>query len=99
MSLIQGRLAFFLPMLVWLATFLLYAATTAPSITELFSDSLEFQLIGPTWRIAHPTGYPLYTLLGTIWSHVLFPIGNWAWRINILSALFGATAVTLLFLV
>ncbi|MEM7532721.1 MAG: DUF2723 domain-containing protein, partial [Chloroflexota bacterium] len=53
----------------------------------------------PTWRIAHPTGYPLYTLLGTVWSRVLFPIGNWAWRMNTLSALFGATAVMLLFLV
>lgn len=33
--------------------------------------------------IAHPTGYPLYTLLGGLWSRVLFPFGKRAWRMNI----------------
>ncbi|MCB0189161.1 MAG: DUF2723 domain-containing protein, partial [Caldilineaceae bacterium] len=81
-----------------IAFFLLYALTAAPSIVELYDDTLEFQLVGPTWGIAHPTGYPLYTLLGAIWSRVLFPIGNWAWRMNLFSALAAATTVGLLFL-
>lgn len=74
------------------AFFLLYAFTAAPSIVELYDDTLEFQLVGPTFGIAHPTGYPLYTLLGGLWSRLLLPVGNWAWRMNLLSALAaGAT--------
>lgn len=83
---------------VGLLFFLLYAFTAAPSIVELYDDSLEFQLVGPTFGIAHPTGYPLYTVLGGLWSRVLFPLGNWAWRMNLFSALAGATTVALLFL-
>jgi hypothetical protein len=85
------------PWLTGLAFFVLYTATVAPSLVTLFDDSLEFQLVLPTFAIAHPTGYPLYTLLGGIWSRVLFPFGNWAWRINILSALAAAAAVGLAF--
>jgi len=82
---------------IFVAALALYAFTAAPSIVELFDDSLEFQLVGPTLGIAHPTGYPLYTLLGALWSRVLFPFGNWAWRMNMLSALFGALTVWLLY--
>ena len=95
----QRRQAFlrWLPLLVGMAALLLYGVTTAPSIVELFDDTLEFQLIGPTVGIAHPTGYPLYVLLGGLVSRLLLPIGNWAWRMNILSAFFGAVTVGLLF--
>lgn len=85
-----------LPWLVGIAFFLLYAATTAPSIVALFDDTLEFQLVLPTFGIAHPTGYPLYTLLGGVWSRLL-PFGNWAWRSNLLSAGAAAATVALLF--
>ena len=94
----SGWRAWLPPMVVWLAFFMLYAMTAAPSIAALFDDSLEFQLVLPTFGIAHPTGYPLYTLLGGIWSNVLFPFGNWAWRTNVFSALTAATAVLLVFL-
>jgi hypothetical protein len=76
---------------------ILYGATAAPSIVELFDDSLEFQLVAPTFGIAHPTGYPLYVLLGGLWSRVLFPVGNWAWRMNLFSALAAATTVALVY--
>lgn len=83
--------------LVGLGGLFLYGATAAPSIVELFDDSLEFQLVGPTFGIAHPTGYPLYILLGGLWSRVLFPLGNWAWRMNLFSALAAAATLGLLF--
>jgi len=83
---------------VGILCFVLYAFTAAPSIVELYDDSLEFQLVGPTFGIAHPTGYPLYTMLGGLWSRVIWPIGNWAWRMNLFSALAGATTIALLFL-
>ena len=87
------------PWLAGLAFFALYAVTAAPSLVTLFDDSLEFQLVLPTFAIAHPTGYPLYTLLGGFWSRVLFPFGNWAWRVNIFSALAGGGAVGFVFAV
>jgi hypothetical protein len=84
-------------LIIFAATLLLYIATAGPSIVELFDDSLEFQLVGPTLGIAHPTGYPLYVAAGALWSRVFFPLGNWAWRMNLFSALFGALTVALLF--
>lgn len=83
------------PLLIGLLFLVLYVRTTAPGIVEFFDDSLEFQVVLPTLGVAHPTGYPLYTLLGALWSRVLFPAGEWAWRVNLLSALSAATAVGL----
>jgi hypothetical protein len=83
------------PLAVGIVYTIVYARATAPGITELFDDTLEFQLVLPTFGIAHPTGYPLYTLLGALWSRVLFPVGEWAWRANLLSALCAGIAVGL----
>ena len=94
---LRMRSSRFLPWLVGLLFFLLYALTAAPSITELYDDSLEFQLVGPTFGIAHPTGYPLYILLSGLWSRVLLPFGNWAWRMNLFSALAAGVTIGLLF--
>lgn len=92
-----------LPHLAWLlaggvfiACLLLYLATLAPSIVTLFDDSLEFQLVTYQLGIAHPTGYPLYTLLGKLFTFI--PVGNIAYRVNLMSAVFGAATVALLFL-
>lgn len=74
--------------------FALYAATAAPGIVAFFDDTLEFQTVAPTFAIAHPTGYPLYTLTGGLWTHLL-PIGTWAGRMNLFSALHGAVTVGL----
>lgn len=79
-----------------LAALLLYVATLAPSVATVFDDSLEFQVVLPSLGIAHPTGYPLYTLLGWLASRV--PVGDLAYRVNLLSALAGAATVGLLFL-
>lgn len=80
---------------IGLAFLLLYVSTAAPSIVAFFDDTLEFQLVLPTFGIAHPTGYPLYTILGGLWSRLL-PLGEWAGRANLFSALCAAVAVGLL---
>lgn len=77
------------------ATLWLYVASLAPSVVTMFDDSLEFQLVSYQLGIAHPTGYPLYTLLGKLFS--LLPVGNIAYRVNLLSAVLGAATVTLLY--
>lgn len=79
-----------------LAALALYLATLAPSVATVFDDSLEFQVVLPSLGIAHPTGYPLYTLLGWLLSRL--PVGDLAYRVNLLSALAGAAAVAALFL-
>lgn len=82
--------------LTGIGALLLYGATAAPGIVEFFDDTLEFQVVGPTFGIAHPTGYPLYILLSGLWTRFLFPFGEWAWRMNLFSALTGALALALL---
>jgi hypothetical protein len=60
-----------------------------------FWDTAEFQAIGPVLGIAHPTGYPAYTLLAWLASVVFLPFGNEALRANLLSAVVTALAVGL----
>lgn len=69
--------------------FYLYIATLAPSV--LPGDSGEFQFVVPTLGIPHPTGYPLYLLLGKLFT--LLPVGSMAWRLNLFSAAAAAGAV------
>lgn len=72
----------------------LYLATLAPTVLE--ADAGEFQFVAWLPGIAHPTGYPLYTLLGWLWSHIV-PVGEVAWRMNLLSAVQAAVAVGLVY--
>ncbi|XP_054827809.1 transmembrane protein 260 [Eublepharis macularius] len=46
--------------------------------------------------VAHPPGYPLFTLLAKL-AMELFPFGSLAYRVNLLCALLGAAAASLLF--
>jgi len=82
------------PLLV-LGSLSLYVKTLAPTL--LMADAAEFQLACYTLGIAHPTGYPLYTMLGWVWSH-LVPLGDAAYRVNLLSAVFAGSCVGLLYL-
>ena len=66
---------------------LLYASTIAPGL--LPADSGEFQLVATVLGIAHPPGYPLYTLLGRL-ATLAIPWGDAALRLNALSALCSA---------
>ena len=71
-----------------------YVATMAPDLYSL--DSPELAAAAYRLGIAHPPGYPLYTLVGWLFSHA-FPIGNVAFRMNLLSALFGTAACALVY--
>ncbi len=78
--------------------FALYLRTLAPSVAFLFDDTLEYQYVIPRLGIIHPTGYPLFTLFGKLFT-LLVPLNDPAFRLNLLSALMGALAVALLYLV
>ncbi|MDQ4078650.1 MAG: DUF2723 domain-containing protein, partial [Chloroflexota bacterium] len=87
-----------LTILVGLLAFVLYWQTLAPGVVTITDDSLEFQLVAQRGAIPHPTGYPLYAILLTL-SARLLPIGEVAFRANLLSALAASGAVALTFLV
>jgi hypothetical protein len=60
------------------------------------ADTFELQVTAPVLGVAHPTGYPLYILIGKLFS--LIPIGKVATRINLTSAVAAAIAVMFVFL-
>jgi tetratricopeptide (TPR) repeat protein len=76
------------------ATFLISGAVflyyMSPSIT--LQDSGELVTGAFNFGVPHPPGYPLWTFLGWVWSH-LVPFGNPAWRICLMSVLTGALLV------
>jgi hypothetical protein len=60
-----------------------------------FWDTGEFQTVLPLLGTAHPTGYPTYVLLGFVANALLTPLGEPAFRINVLSLLAVAAAAGL----
>jgi hypothetical protein len=73
---------------VFLIALAVYVRTLLPGSS--FGDWGEMQLIQNQLGVPHPTGYPLYMLLGKLFS--LIPIGSYAWRADLLSAVAGAGA-------
>lgn len=73
----------------------LYVRTMCPTIYTM--DCGELILAANKLEIAHPTGYPLFCILGKI-SACVIPFGSIAWRINAMNALFAAATVAVLFL-
>lgn len=60
-----------------------------------YRDTGEMVTNAATLGVAHPPGYPLYTLMGKS-AAAVFP-GNPSYRVNLLSALASALAGTVLF--
>ena len=77
------------------AAFLVYLRTLAPGVT--FIDSGELATAACRLGIAHPTGYPLFTLLGSVVSRIPFAPEE-ILRLNIMAALLCAAGVFVFFL-
>ncbi len=76
-----------------ITVFLIYYYSLCPTVYLI--DSGELAAVSYTLGIAHPTGYPLYTLISHFFAHLPGePIKN----LNILSALFSTTAAVFLYL-
>ena len=71
----------------------LYAATVARTITWRHGggDGPELSAAAAVLGIAHPTGYPLYLMLGHLFT--LIPVGEVAFRVGLMSATAGAVGV------
>lgn len=71
--------SFFIP-------FIVYVTTLAPGL--YFIDTGELAAVCVKLGIAHPTGYPLFTILGSIFSKL--PLGDYIYRLNIMCALLSS---------
>jgi len=87
-----------LPLALFALSLSLYLATMAPTITWQHDgyDAGDLITAAYTLGIPHPTGYPTYMLLGKLMT--LLPLGDVAYRMNLLSAMSAALAVSLLYL-
>ena len=90
-----SRTDIWLALLIGLAAFALYIRTLAPSL--LWGDSAEFQTLSYTLGMTHHTGYATQIIFGKVFT--LIPINTIAWRVNLVSAFFGALAVANTFLI
>ncbi|MCF8413948.1 MAG: DUF2723 domain-containing protein, partial [Melioribacteraceae bacterium] len=74
-----------------LIIFAVYLLTLAPSVTQI--DSGELAAVQAIGGIAHPTGYPLFTIIGFLWVNLPLPFSK-IFLSNLLSAIFVAASVT-----
>lgn len=72
-----------------------YLVTLAPTVT--FWDAGEFIAATKILGIPHPPGTPLFVLLAHVWGG-LVPIGEFAYRTNLMTAIFSAATAALFFL-
>ncbi|NOG63614.1 MAG: DUF2723 domain-containing protein [Chloroflexi bacterium] len=72
---------------VFIGLLAIYIRTLLPGTVG--GDAGEMQYAGPILALTHPTGHPLYVLMGYVWSKII-PIGTVAWRMNLLAAVSGA---------
>lgn len=77
--------------IVGLTALAVYVPRLYPSVPG--GDSGELIVAAARLEIAHPPGYPLYTLLAHVATWI--PVGSAAWRVNLFSALCQAGAASL----
>lgn len=79
---------------VFAAVLTVYLLTTYPSVTG--GDAGELIITGCNFGVAHPPGYPTFTMLAGLFQR-LIPYGSKAWRTNVMSSIFGSIAAVLLY--
>jgi len=78
--------------LAGMLVFLLYLFTLAPTVVQL--DAGELTTVQALLGIAHPTGYPLFTMLGHLFLKIPLPFSI-VYRANLLAALYTAGSVSI----
>jgi hypothetical protein len=74
---------------IFLLTFAVYLLTMMPDLG--FTDSGELAAAAHVLGIAHPTGYPLYTIIAHVWS-LISPFST-VYDLNLLAGIFTALSV------
>ncbi|MBM4179442.1 MAG: DUF2723 domain-containing protein [Ignavibacteria bacterium] len=73
--------------LVSAIAFVVYLTTCAPGL--MYTDAGELAAVAHTFGVAHPTGYPLFTLITHCWTL----LWNGVYGLNVLAALWVATSI------
>lgn len=76
-----------------LGAFAFYVLFLAPTLST--PDSPELVAAAFTMGVAHSPGYVLYLLVGKLFSFL--PLGSVAWRLNLMSAVFGSLTIGLVY--
>lgn len=92
-AIFQSYSRLLLALLVFMLMLALYIHTLMPSTVG--GDAGELQYAPPILALVHPTGLPLYIIVGHLWSK-LIPIGTVAYRMNLLAAVSGALSAALM---
>jgi len=94
-----GRLSNLPALTIFVVALAVYLATLAPTLTWAHDGADGGDLIAATWvlGVPHPPGYPTYVLLGRLF--LLWPLGDPAYRLNLMSAVAAAGTVTLVYLI
>ena len=72
--------------------FVFYLFTIAPSVIQI--DTGELAAVQCTLGIAHPTGYPLFTIMGYFFSLIPLPLTK-IFQLNLLAAIYCSAAVSI----
>ena len=89
------RLDVLFAFLIGVLSLALYVRTLAPSV--LYGDISEFQTLSYTLGMTHSSGYPTQIMIGKFFTFL--PFGDIAYRVNLMSAFFGALAVANVYLI
>ncbi len=81
-------------MITGFGVFLIYLRTLAPSVVG--GDTGELITVAYKMGVAHPPGYPLFTMLAKLFTFI--PFGTIAWRVNLLSAVCDSAAAVIILL-
>src|SRR5512135_3416155 len=85
------------PLILALSLFFIYLGTMAPGLTwaNAGTDGGDLITAAATGGVAHPTGYPTYLLIAGFFQQL--PLGNLAFRTNLLSAIASVLASVLVY--
>src|SRR3989338_917597 len=86
----------FLALTLFLGVFILYLYTSPPGATQ-YADSSELITASYLLGIPHPPCYPLFVLIGKLFSFI--PFGEIAWRYSVMTSLLGSLTVVLVYLI
>ncbi len=81
--------------ILFIGSLFIYLKTLCPTV--FWQDSGNLISVGYILGIAHPPGYPLYALLGKLFTFL--PFSSIAFRLNLMSAFFASLTVALVYFI
>ncbi len=82
-----------IPFILFFAVFIIYLSTVCPTV--YVGDSGELTTAAFSLGVPHPSGYPLFALIGKIFC--LIPAGSIGFRVNLMSAVFSSLTVFIVY--